>query len=184
MSYIEWVDFQLNYWSLHLCSISGQCLNLLCYTVEPWYIEGPRDWQNFVHYNKVLFHNYILLLLGQNKSFVIPRTSLYYIGVRYNKVQQFTVVHTVLKVNTIFHPLVLYGNDGISVYFLNLAAICLFSNFSSVSYFYNRLSFYSNEALSNWISSFAPWGEGEILRSITWISKPIFSCIEIAMACW
>ena len=27
---IEWVDFQLNYWS---------CLNLLCYTVEPRYNE-------------------------------------------------------------------------------------------------------------------------------------------------
>ena len=48
---------------------------------SPRYNEGPRDWQKFVRYNEVSLYRgsscYILLLLGQRKSFVIPRTALF-----------------------------------------------------------------------------------------------------------
>ena len=47
--------------------------------MEPQFInEGPRDWQNLFAIMrfcliKVLFH----ILLGERKSFIIPRTLLY-----------------------------------------------------------------------------------------------------------
>ena len=54
---------------------------LLIHTHETYYSgcrynEGSRDWQNEVSLNRGSF-SYILLLLGQNTSFVIPRTSLH-----------------------------------------------------------------------------------------------------------
>ena len=51
-------------------------------TVEPRHNKGPRDWQNyFIRCNEVSLYrgsfSSILLLLGERKSFVIRRTSLY-----------------------------------------------------------------------------------------------------------
>ena len=50
-------------------------------TVEPRYNERPRDLAKSVRQNKVSLTRgsfpYILLLLRQKKSFVIPKTSLY-----------------------------------------------------------------------------------------------------------
>ena len=48
------------------------------FTVEARYNGGPRDWHNLFaitsfSYIEVVFH-FILLLLGQRKLFVIPRT--------------------------------------------------------------------------------------------------------------
>ena len=65
--------------------------------------------------------SYILLLLGQNKSFIIPRTSLY----RCLLYRGSTVV---VKVNKIFQALVLYDwpndNGGISTFSVCLRFVC------------------------------------------------------------
>ena len=71
---IEWVDFQLNYWS---------CLNLLCYTVEPWLNEGPREWQNVFAITRLLFHIFYYYWGKTNRSLY---QGLPYIGVHYIEV--------------------------------------------------------------------------------------------------
>ena len=53
-----------------------------CFSVEPQYNKGPRprDWQNLFAIQGCIilsfFYIYILLLLGNRKSFIIPKTSL------------------------------------------------------------------------------------------------------------
>ena len=66
--------------------------------MELLYNEGPRDWQNlacaitrfrYIEDYRGSF-SYILLLLGQRKSFVIPRASLYM--VRYIEVPLYLIL--------------------------------------------------------------------------------------------
>ena len=68
--------------------------------------KGPRDCQNL--FAIMRFFSYILLLLGQNKSFVIPRTSLY-------RCLLYWGYAVVVKVNKIFQSLVLYMTDQMTM---------------------------------------------------------------------
>ena len=132
-----------------------------------------------VCYNKVLFHIF-LLLLGQNKSFVIPRTSLYRCSLYWGS----TVV---VKVNKIFQPLVLYDwpndNDGTSTFSVCMPFVCFLIFFASVIF---KIDYIFKVMWPSRIEFpfFAHRGEGEIIMSPIWISKPIFSCVEVAMTCW
>ena len=72
---IEWIDFQLNYWS---------CLNLLCYAVECRLNEGPREWQNVFALTRSFFIYFMYYYWGKTNRSLYQ--GLPYIGVRYIEV--------------------------------------------------------------------------------------------------
>ena len=117
---IEWIDFQLNYWN---------CLNLLCYTVEPRLNEGPREWQNvfaitrsfFIYFSYIRYIKDFLIWV-----FVISR---FHCSSKGKPNLAATCAIWLTKWQWWYFE------------FLSLSAICLFSNFFRMSHFKNRLFF-------------------------------------------